>query len=135
MNGDSPYIATPQRAASKCDSGSRSAAALFAACRVRWLYCSVAVWNRSSCARANATSLSAVARCVISPDDLGRRRRQLGEAVAAHARVELQVHAHALRYLVVDNHELEPGIAGQRDLTVRAGGAHDDDPLGAVLVA
>jgi len=68
-------------------------------------------------------------------DDLGRRRRQLGEAVAAHARVELQVHANALRYLVVDNHELEPGVAGQCDLTVRAGRAHDDDPLGAVLVA
>ena len=30
MNGDNPYIATPHRAASKCDSGSRSAAALFA---------------------------------------------------------------------------------------------------------
>ena len=50
-----------------CGQQRRSAAALFAACRVRWLYCSVAAWNRSSCARANATSLSAVARCVISP--------------------------------------------------------------------
>ena len=57
----------PQRAASKCDSGSRSVAALFAAWRVRCAYGSVASRKRSICARAKSRSVSAVARCVARP--------------------------------------------------------------------
>src|SRR2546423_13675046 len=76
----------------------------------------------------------AVSRRQVShqPDDLGLRRRELREPVAAHAGVELEMHADALGNLAVGDHELEAGVASLRDLTVRAGGAHDDDPLGAV---
>src|SRR2546430_14788907 len=56
-------------------------------------------------------------------DDFGRRRRQLREAVAAHAGVQLEVDAHPLRDLTVGDHELEAGIARLRNLAVRAGGA------------
>src|SRR2546421_11020872 len=68
-------------------------------------------------------------------DDFGRRRRQLGEAIAAHAGVQLEVDAHPFRDLTVGDHELEAGIAGLRDLAVRAGGSQHDDALGAVLAA
>ena len=57
----------PQRTASKRDSGIRSAAALFATCRVRCATESVAARNRSICSRAKSGSVSAVARCVITP--------------------------------------------------------------------
>src|SRR6476661_3325752 len=43
--------------------------------------------------------------------------------------------ANALQNLAVGDHELEPGVASESDLTVRAGGAHHDDALRAVLVA
>ena len=68
------------------------------------------------------------------PDDLGRRRRQLREAVAAHAGVELQVDPHPLRDLAVGDRELETGGTRLRDLAVRPGRSQHDDALGAVLV-
>ena len=68
-------------------------------------------------------------------DDFGRRRRQLREAVAAHAGVQLEVDAHPLRDLTVGDHELEAGIARLRNLAVRAGGSQHDDAFGAVLAA
>src|ERR1051325_10653270 len=67
MSGDRPYSAIPQRAASNRDDGRRSAAALFAAWRIRADYGSVASRNRLTCASANPRSESAVARCVINP--------------------------------------------------------------------
>ena len=44
-------------------------------------------------------------------DDLEGRRWQLREPPASHARVEFQVHAHARRYLVGRDDELERGVA------------------------
>ena len=59
---------------------------------------------------------------------LGRRLRQLAEPPAAHARVELQVHAHAFGNLVAPDRKLELGLARLCDLAARRGRAHHQDP-------
>ena len=65
-------------------------------------------------------------------DDLGGRLGQLRQAVAAHARVELQVAADALGHLAVGDDQLEPCVSRLRDLAA-CGGAHDEDPRGREL--
>ena len=67
-------------------------------------------------------------------DDLGGRLGQLRHAVAAHARVELQVAPHALGDLAVADDELEPCVTGLGDLAA-PGRAHDEDPRGRELPA
>ena len=59
-------------------------------------------------------------------DHLERRRRELGDAPAAHPGVELHVDAHARRNLVRPDDELETRVARMPHLAV-AGGTHDDD--------
>ena len=68
------------------------------------------------------------------PDDLTGRRRQLGEAPAAHARVELQVDADAFRDRLVEDGQVEVGLARLRDVAARAR-PHDEDPHARELAA
>ncbi len=64
------------------------------------------------------------------PDHLEGRRRELGEPVAAHARVELQVERNAVRQRsVVGDDELEPRLPRLGDLAVRRRAEHDDAGL------
>jgi hypothetical protein len=64
------------------------------------------------------------------PDDLGRRLRQVGEAPAAHAGVELEVDADALGDLAVRDDELERGLSSRRDLPAGRGRPHHENPGG-----
>src|SRR5215210_2043411 len=74
-NGSSPYTATPHRTMPKCASGSRRAAALFAACTRSSSRPTSATNSRKrpSCAgNRSSPSSSAVAKWVISPTVFGR---------------------------------------------------------------
>ena len=62
-----------------------------------------------------------------------RRRRQFGQAVAAHARVELEVDAYAFRNFGIADRQLEAGFACLRDLAVRARRTQDDDACSRVV--
>jgi len=54
------------------------------------------------------------------PDDVDRRRQQLGQAPAAHPRVELEVDADALRDRLVEHREVEVCLARLGDVPVGA---------------
>ena len=69
------------------------------------------------------------------PDHVCGRRRQLGQAVAVHARLELQVHANAVGNLLVRDGKLERSVARMRDLAARARRPEHEDALDAELVA
>src|SRR4051794_29863996 len=69
------------------------------------------------------------------PDDPGSRLRQLREAPAAHARVELEVGPDALGNLTVRADELEPGLAYRSDLPADRCRPHDEDSGGGELLA
>ena len=56
------------------------------------------------------------------PDDLDRRRGKLGQPPAAHARVELEMDANALRDRLVPDGQVEIRLAGLRDLAAAASG-------------
>ncbi len=59
------------------------------------------------------------------PDDVARRRAELGDPPAAHARVELDVHGQALGDLRADD-ELEPRLAREGELLGRRRTEHQD---------
>ena len=65
--------------------------------------------------------------------DLGRGRRQLGQPVAPHAGVELEVDAKALRDFRLGDRELERRFARLGDLPVGARWSEHQDPLHPVL--
>ena len=123
----------PQRAASKRAEGSRSAAAL------------LATWRISSRVRlgrgAEALDLLlgeggvGVGRREVrhQAHDLRAERRQLREAPAAHAGVQLQVHRARRREILVPPRELEPRLARLGDLAAGRGRAHHEDPRVAEL--
>ena len=68
------------------------------------------------------------------PDHLEVGRDQLGDAPAAHAGVELHVHAHAGRHIVGGDDELDVRVARLAYLAVERG-PHDDDPRRRELTA
>ena len=80
---------------------------------------SVAARKRSICTRAKSGSVSAVARCVITPATARVGRRQLRDAPAAHAGVELHVHDDAFGDLLARDDELQPGLARLGDFARR----------------
>ena len=102
--------------------GCRSAAALFATCRVRCATGSVAARNRSICARAKSGSVSAVARCVITPTTSRAGAGSSATAPPAHAGVELHVHGDAFGDLAARDDQLQPGLARLGDLRSDAAG-------------
>ena len=91
----------------------------------------VASRKRAICARANAGSLSAVARCVISPTTSRAGARQLREPPAPHARVELQVDRDPFRQLAARERQLEPRLACGGDLGGRDGPEDEDARVAA----
>ncbi len=102
-------------------------AALFAMWRVRCAY------GRGG--REEALQLQLGELCVgvgrrevaHEPDDARARRGELGEAPAPHPRVELEMHRDVGRPRARREAQLEPGLAGGREI-VRAGRAEQDDP-------
>ena len=64
------------------------------------------------------------------PDDRRARRGQLAQPPTAHARVELEVEGHALRQALVCDGQLEPRLAGRRDIRRSRRPEHDDARVG-----
>jgi hypothetical protein len=68
------------------------------------------------------------------PDDVSRRRPKLGEPIATHSRVELEMNAQALRDVAVADCNLDVGVLCGCDL-VRLERAHAEDPGRGELAA
>ena len=67
-------------------------------------------------------------------DDVPCRLDELGEPVATHPGVELEVHAHALRNLAVRDDDLEIRVARLGDLAARVERPHAEDARGGELL-
>ncbi len=116
----------PHRAASKRASGMRSAAALFAACRVRCAYGSVAARNRVELLRGEVRVAVGGREMRHEPDDVRGRLRQLREPPASHPRVELEMDGDVGRDLAfAGDGQLEPRFARVGDPLRRP---HHEDP-------